>query len=145
MVLMTLSQDEIQRFKCDQSECGTLICVEEALAWHLGACVAKWLAHLPFTSKVACSNLNEDFSMWLEPSPNVKGVSQRSAESREFYLGTPCFLQQGKLTGWVRHLRSGLRSLMKYGLKAAAAKAPFVSSMSTSVCFTSVRFYLSYS
>ena len=28
-----------------------------------GASVAKWLAHLPFTSKVAGSNLNEDFSL----------------------------------------------------------------------------------
>jgi peptidoglycan biosynthesis protein MviN/MurJ (putative lipid II flippase) len=39
-----------------------------------GASVAKWLAHLPFTSKVAGSNLNENFSMWLEPSPHVKRV-----------------------------------------------------------------------
>ena len=28
-----------------------------------GASVAKWLAHLPFTSKAAGSNLNEDFSL----------------------------------------------------------------------------------
>ena len=28
-----------------------------------GASVAKWLTHLPFTSKVAGSNLNENFSM----------------------------------------------------------------------------------
>ena len=27
------------------------------------ASVAKWLAHLPFTSKVAGSSLNEDFSI----------------------------------------------------------------------------------
>jgi hypothetical protein len=33
-----------------------------------------WLAHLPFTSKVAGSNLNENFSMRLEPSPHVKRV-----------------------------------------------------------------------
>jgi hypothetical protein len=33
-------------------------------------------------------------------------------------------------------------SLMRYGL-IAAAQAPFVSSKSTSVCFTPVRFYLS--
>ena len=31
---------------------------------------------------------------------------------------------------------------MRYGL-IAAAQAPFVSSKSTSVCFTSIRFYLS--
>jgi hypothetical protein len=28
-----------------------------------GASVTKWLAHLPFTSKVAGSNLSENFSM----------------------------------------------------------------------------------
>jgi hypothetical protein len=28
-----------------------------------GASVAKWLAHLPFTSKAAGSNLSENFSM----------------------------------------------------------------------------------
>jgi hypothetical protein len=42
------------------------------LTCSLGASVAKWLAHLPFTSKVAGSNLNENFSMWLEPSSHVK-------------------------------------------------------------------------
>ena len=57
----------------------------------------------------------------------MKRVSQRSAESRGFSPGTPCFLPQGKLTGWVRHIRSGGRSLMRYGL-IAAAQAPFVSS-----------------
>ena len=31
-------------------------------------------AHLPFTSKVADSNLNENFSMRLEPSSYVKRV-----------------------------------------------------------------------
>jgi hypothetical protein len=55
-----------------------------------GASVAKWLAHLPFTSKVAGSSLSENFSMRLEPSPHVKRVkSQRSAESRGFSPGTP--------------------------------------------------------
>jgi hypothetical protein len=29
---------------------------------------------LPFTSKAAGSNLSENFSMWLEPSPHVKRV-----------------------------------------------------------------------
>ena len=28
-----------------------------------GASVAKWLAHLPFTSKAVGSNLSENFSM----------------------------------------------------------------------------------
>jgi hypothetical protein len=32
--------------------------------WYsFGASVAKWLAHLPFTSKAAGSNLSENFSM----------------------------------------------------------------------------------
>ena len=28
-----------------------------------GALVSKWLTHLPFISKVECSNLSENFSM----------------------------------------------------------------------------------
>jgi hypothetical protein len=36
-----------------------------------------------------------------------KRKSQRSAESRGFSPGTPCFLPQGKLTGWVRHIGQG--------------------------------------
>ena len=35
-------------------------------------------------------------------SRNLGG--QRSAESRGFSPGTPCFLPQGKLIGWVRHI-----------------------------------------
>ena len=51
-----------------------------------GASVAKWLAHLPFTSEVSVRT----FSMRLEPSPHVKkSKSQRSAESRGFPPGTP--------------------------------------------------------
>jgi hypothetical protein len=42
-----------------------------------GASVAKWLAHLPFTSEAAGSSLSE------------KSKSQRSAESRGFSPGTP--------------------------------------------------------
>jgi hypothetical protein len=43
------------------------------------------------------------------PSSCEKSKSQRSAESRGFSPGTPCFLPQGKLTGWVRHI--GLRQI----------------------------------
>jgi hypothetical protein len=55
-----------------------------------GASVAKWLAHLPFTSEAPGSSLSENFSMRIEPSPHVKRVkSQRSAESRGLSPVTP--------------------------------------------------------
>jgi hypothetical protein len=56
-----------------------------------GTSVAKWLAHLPFTSEAAGSSLSDNFLlMRLEPSPHVKRVKvQRSAESRGFSPGTP--------------------------------------------------------
>jgi hypothetical protein len=108
------------------------------------ASVAKWLAHLPFTSKVAGSSLSENFSMWLEPSPHVKRVKVNSTLCRKSWVlsGYSGFLPQGTLTGWVRHIGQGGRSLMRYGL-IAAAQAPFVSSKSTSVCFTYVSPVLS--
>jgi hypothetical protein len=60
--------------------------------------VASWLAHLPFTSKVAGSCLNEDFSMWLEPSPHVKWVSQRSSCRKSWvFSGYSVFLPIGKV------------------------------------------------
>jgi hypothetical protein len=70
--------------------------------------VAKWLAHLPFTSKVAGSSLSENFSMRLEPSPNVK-KSKKSTLCRKSWVfsGYSGFLPQGKLTGWVRHIGQG--------------------------------------
>ena len=42
--------------------------------YSIGASVAKWLAHLPFTSEAAGSNLFATFSMRLEPSPHAKRV-----------------------------------------------------------------------
>jgi hypothetical protein len=60
----------------------------------IGASVAKWLAHLPFTSEAAGSNLTKYFlNATRTQSSCEKSKSQRSAES---------FLPQGKLTGWVR-------------------------------------------
>ena len=47
------------RTVCSQTVSGLLIAI--LLGWVTS--VAKWLAHLPFTSKVAGSNLNENFSM----------------------------------------------------------------------------------
>ena len=74
----------------------------------VGASVAKWLAHLPFTSKVAGSSLSENFSMRLEPSPHVK-KSKKSTLCRKSWVfsGYSGFLPQGKLTGWVRHIGQG--------------------------------------
>ena len=55
-----------------------------------GASVAKWLAHLPFTSEAAGSSLSENFlNATRTQSPCEKSKSQRSAESRGFPPGTP--------------------------------------------------------
>ena len=56
----------------------------------LGASVAKWLAHLPFTSEAAGSSLSENFlNATRTQSSCEKSKSQRSAESRGFSPGTP--------------------------------------------------------
>ena len=57
---------------------------------HIGASVAKWLAHLPFTSEAAGSSLSENFlNATRTQSSCEKSKSQRSAESRGFPPGTP--------------------------------------------------------
>jgi hypothetical protein len=56
----------------------------------VGASVAKWLAHLPFTSEAAGSSLSENFlNATRTQSSCEKSKSQRSAESRGFPPGTP--------------------------------------------------------
>jgi hypothetical protein len=56
----------------------------------IGASVAKWLAHLPFTSEAAGSSLSENFlNATRTQSSYEKSKSQRSAESRGFPPGTP--------------------------------------------------------
>ena len=56
----------------------------------IGASVAKWLAHLPFTSEAAGSNLTKYFlNATRTQSSYEKSKSQRSAESRGFSPGTP--------------------------------------------------------
>jgi hypothetical protein len=56
----------------------------------IGASVAKWLAHLPFTSEAAGSNLTKYFlNATRTQSSCEKSKSQRSAESRGFSPGTP--------------------------------------------------------
>ena len=56
----------------------------------MGASVAKWLAHLPFTSEAAGSSLSEGFlNATRTQSSCEKSKSQRSAESRGFPPGTP--------------------------------------------------------
>ena len=55
-----------------------------------GASVAKWLAHLPFTSEAAGSSLSENFlNATRTQSSCEKSKSQRSAESRGFPPDTP--------------------------------------------------------
>jgi hypothetical protein len=57
---------------------------------YIGASVAKWLAHLSFTSKAAGSSLSENFlNATRTQSSCEKSKSQRSAESCGFSLGTP--------------------------------------------------------
>jgi hypothetical protein len=56
----------------------------------LGASVAKWLAHLPFTSEAAGSSLSENFlNATRTQYSREKSKSQRSAEGRGFPPGTP--------------------------------------------------------
>jgi hypothetical protein len=52
--------------------------------------VAKWLAHLPFTSEAAGSSHSENLlnATWTQSSCE-KSISQLSAESRGFSPGTP--------------------------------------------------------
>jgi hypothetical protein len=75
---------------------GGLSCVHKApcsIEWpsgQVGASVAKWLAHLPFTSEAAGSNLTKYFlNATRTQSSCEKSKSQRSAESRGFSTGTP--------------------------------------------------------
>jgi hypothetical protein len=71
--------------------------------------VAKWLAHLPFTSEAAGSSLSENF-------PNATRTQSSCEKSKKSTLcrrpwvssGYSGFLQQGKLTGWVRHTVIGI-------------------------------------
>jgi hypothetical protein len=63
----------------------------------MGLPVAKWLAHLPFTSKVVGSNLNENFSMWLEPSPHVKRVKVNALPKVVGFLRVLRFPPTGKV------------------------------------------------
>jgi hypothetical protein len=57
---------------------------------HMGASVAKWLAHLPFTSEAAGSSLSENFLDAARTQSSCgKSKSQHSAESRGFPPGTP--------------------------------------------------------
>jgi hypothetical protein len=60
------------------------------LFYQVGASVAKWLAHLPFTSEAAGSNLTRYFLDAIRTQSSCeKSKSKRSAESRGFSPGTP--------------------------------------------------------
>jgi hypothetical protein len=68
--------------------------------WPDGASVAKWLAHLPFTSEAAGSSLSEYFlNATRIQSSCEKSKSQRSAESRGFPPGTPVSSHRESLQG----------------------------------------------
>ena len=67
-----------------------LPCMQVCLCLLIGASVAKWLAHLPFTSEAVGSSLSENFlNATRTQSSCEKSKSQRSAESRGFPPGTP--------------------------------------------------------
>jgi hypothetical protein len=64
--------------------------VDHAMVCIYKASVARWLAHLPFTSDAAGSSLSENFhNATRTQSSREKSKSQRSAESRGFSPGTP--------------------------------------------------------
>ena len=72
-------------------ETQTVLNTSVGLRWGFGgASMAKWLAHLPFTSEAAGSSLSEYFlNATRTQSSCEKSKSQRSAESRGFSPGTP--------------------------------------------------------
>jgi hypothetical protein len=60
--------------------------------------MAKWLAHLPFTSEAEGSSLSENFPKATSTQSSCKkSKSQRSAESRGFSQGT---LVSSHLENW---------------------------------------------
>ena len=67
--------------------------------------MAKWLAHLRFTSKTVGSSFSENFlDVTRTQSSCEKSKGQRSAESRGFSPGTPVSSHMGKVggVGWVK-------------------------------------------
>jgi hypothetical protein len=68
-----------------------------------GASVAKWLAHLPFTSEAAGSSLSENFLNATRTQSSCE-KSKKATLCRKSWVfpGYSGFLPQGKLTGWVR-------------------------------------------
>jgi hypothetical protein len=59
--------------------------------------VAKWLAHLPFTSKVAGPNLSENSSMRFEPGPHVRRVKVNALSKVVGFLRVVRFPPTGKV------------------------------------------------
>ena len=85
----------------------------------MGASVAKWLAHLPFTSKVAGPNLSENSSMRFEPGPHVRRVKVNALSKVVGFFRVVRFPPTGKVDRvgqlTVNTHKSGGRSLMRYG------------------------------
>jgi hypothetical protein len=67
-----------------------------------GASVAKWLAHLPFTFKVARSSLSENFLNATRTQSSCEKSESTLCRKSWVFSGYSGFLPQGKLTGWVR-------------------------------------------
>jgi hypothetical protein len=71
--------------------------------YQIGASVAKWLAHLPFTPEAAGSSLSENFLNATRTQSSCE-KSKKSTLCRKSWVssGYSGSLPQGKLTGWVR-------------------------------------------
>ena len=85
----------------------------------LWASVAKWLAHLPFTSEAAGSSLSENFlNATRTQSSCEKSKSQRSAESRGFQWRNYYGLRPGEPGGhqpqWAKWGPPGLGDRQKH-------------------------------
>jgi hypothetical protein len=105
--------------------------------WKLssGNSVAKWLAHLPFTSKVASSDLIENFlNATRTQSSCEKSKSQRSAESRGFSLGTPVPSHRESWQGGLGKRAHSNRHMLCCGDPAPVSKAKKPKYYTLNVC-----------
>jgi hypothetical protein len=86
--------------------CTVSVTVIHMYMWYIctyGATVAKWLAHLPFTSEAAGSNLTEYILNATRTQSSCEKSKKVNALPKSWvFPGYSGFLPQGKLTGWVR-------------------------------------------
>jgi hypothetical protein len=103
----------------------------------------KWLAHLPFTSSRRFKSQWELLNVTRTQSSCEKSKKSTLCRTGSWvFSGYSVFPPTGKVdrVGWAHKVWRQI--INEVWTNTAAAQAPFVSSKSTSVCFTSVRFYL---